>query len=53
MVYSGNVIYFVADKLLTLLIKDMEHIDRDAVSTTYKISGPSQKRRTDCDPKKL
>ena len=47
MVYSGNVIHFFAAKLLTLLIKDMEHIDRDAVSTTYKISGPSQKRPTD------
>ena len=53
MVYSGNVIHFFAAKLLTLLIKDMEHIDRDAVSTTHKISGPSQKRRTDCGPKKL
>ena len=42
--YSGNVIHFVADKWLTLSVKDIEHIDRDAVSTTYKISGPSQKR---------
>ena len=45
--YSGNVIHFVADKWLTPSIKDIEHIDRDAVSTTYKISGPSQKRPTD------
>ena len=41
--YSGNVIHFVADKLLTASIKDIEHIDRDAVLATYKISGPSQK----------
>ena len=45
--YSGNVIHFVADKWLTPSIKDIEHIDRDAVSTTYKINGPSQKRPTD------
>ena len=32
---------------MTPSIKDIEHIDRDAVSTTYKISGPSQKRPTD------
>ena len=42
--YSGNVIHFVADKWLTPSIKDIEHIDRDAVSATYKISGSSQKR---------
>ena len=29
---------------MTLSVQDIEHIDRDAVSTTYKISGPSQKR---------
>ena len=45
--YSGNVINFVADKWLTPSIKDIEHIDQDAVSTTYKISEPSQKRPTD------
>ena len=45
--YSGNIIHFVADKWLTPSIKDIEHIDRDAVSTTYKISEPSQKRPTD------
>ena len=45
--YSGNVIHFVADKWLTPSIKDIEHIDQDAVSTTYKISEPSQKRPTD------
>ena len=45
--YSGNIIHFVADKWLTLSIKYIEHIDRDPVSTTYKISGPSQKRSTD------
>ena len=44
--FSGNVIHFVADILL-LSIKNVEHIDREAVSTTYKISGPSQKRPTD------
>ena len=46
--YSGNIniIHFVADKWLTPSIKDIEHIDRDALSTTYKISGPSQKRPT-------
>ena len=31
---------------MTPSIKDIEHIDRDALSTTYKISGPSQKRPT-------
>ena len=45
--YSGNIIHFVADKWLAPSIKDTEHIDRDAVSSTYKISGPSQKRLTD------
>ena len=44
--FSGNVIHFVADILL-LSIENVEHIDREAVSTTYKISGPSQKRPTD------
>ena len=44
--YSGNVMNFVADKSLTLSIKDIQHIDRYAVSATYKISGPSQKRPT-------
>ena len=39
----GNVIHFVADKWLTSSIKDIEHIAPNAVSTTYKISGPSQK----------
>ena len=51
--YSGNIIHFVADKWLAPSIKDTEHIDRDAVSSTYKISGPSQKRPTDSGPKKL
>ena len=45
--YSGNIIHFVADKWLTPSITNIEYIDRDAVSTTYKISGPSQKRPTD------
>ena len=45
--YSGNVIHFVADKRLTPSIKDIEHTDRDTVSTTYKIMGPSQERPTD------
>ena len=45
--YSGNLIHFVTDKWLTLSIKDIEYIDGDAVSTTYKISGPSQERPTD------
>ena len=45
--YSGSVIHFAADKLLTPSIKDIEPIDRDAVLITYKISGPSQKRPTD------
>ena len=45
--YSENIIHFVADKWLTPSIEDIEHIDRDAVSATYKISGPSQKRPTD------
>ena len=45
--YSRNVIHFVAGKSLTPSIKDIEHIDRDAVSATYKISGPSQIRPTD------
>ena len=45
--YSGNIIHFVVDKWLAPSIKDTEHIDRDAVSSTYKISGPSQKRPTD------
>ena len=45
--YSGNVIHFVADKLLTPSIKNIEQIDRDTVSTIYKISGSSQKRQTD------
>ena len=45
--YSGNVIHFVADKSLTPSIKDIEQIDRDTVSTIYKISGSSQKRQTD------
>ena len=45
--YNGNVIHFVADKWLTPSIKYIEHIGRDPVSTTYKISGPSQKRPTD------
>ena len=45
--YSGNIIHFIANKWLTPSIKDIKHIDRDAVSTTYKISGPSQKRPTD------
>ena len=39
----GNVIHFVADKWLTSSIKDIEHIAPNAVSTTYKISRPSQK----------
>ena len=45
--YSGNVIHFVADKWLTPSIKNIEHIDQDAVSITCKISGLSQKRPTD------
>ena len=45
--YSSNVIHFVADKWFTRSIKDKEHINRDTVSTTYKISRPSQKRPTD------
>ena len=45
--YSGNIIHFIANKWLTPSIKDIEHIERDAVSTTYTISGPSQKRLTD------
>ena len=45
--YSENIIHFVADKWLTPSIEDIEHIDRDAVSAAYKISGPSQKRPTD------
>ena len=47
LMYSGNVIRFVADKWLNPSIKDIEYIDQDAVSITYKISGPSQKRPTD------
>ena len=47
MCYGGIVIYFVADKWLTPSIKDIEHIDRDATSTTHEISGPSQNRPTD------
>ena len=42
--YSGNVIYFVVDKWLNPSITDIEHIDRDAVWNTYKISEPSQKK---------
>ena len=45
--YSGNVIHVVADKWLTPSIKNIEHIDQDTVSITYKISGLSQKRPTD------
>ena len=45
--YSGNVIHFVADNWLTPSVKDIEHVDWDAVSTTYKISKTSQKRPTD------
>ena len=46
--HSGNaVIQFVADKWLIMSIKDIELIDRDAVSTTHKISGLSPKRPTD------
>ena len=45
--YSRKVIHFVVDKSLTPSIKDIEHIDGDAVSTSYKISGPSQIRPTD------
>ena len=44
---SGNIIDFAADKWLTPSIKDIEHIDRNAVSTIYKISGLVQKRPTD------
>ena len=44
---SGNIIDFAADKCLTPSIKDIEHIDRNAVSTIYKISGLVQKRPTD------
>ena len=53
--YSGNVIHFVADKLLTPSIKNIEQIDRDTVSTIYKISGSSQKKANwlDSGPKKL
>ena len=29
--YSGNVIHFAADKWLTPSIKDIKHINRDAV----------------------
>ena len=47
LMYSGNVIRFVADKWLNPSIKDIEYINQDAVSITYKISGPSQKRPTD------
>ena len=43
--YSGNVIYFVADKWLTPSITNIEHIEQDAVWTTYKISEPSQKKK--------
>ena len=28
-------------------IKDIEHVDRDAVSPIYEFSGPSQQRPTD------
>lgn len=45
--YTSNGIHFIADKWFTRSIKDKEHINRDAVSTTYKVSGPSQKRPTD------
>ena len=31
--YSGDVIHFAADKWLTPSVKDIEHIDQDAVST--------------------
>ena len=41
--YSRNVIDFVAEKWLTPSIKDIEHIDQDAVLTMYQVSGPSQK----------
>ena len=39
-------IRFLANKSLTPSVKDIEHIDRDAVLATYKISGASQKRPT-------
>ena len=39
---SGNEINFVAGKWLTRSVKDIEYINRDAVSTTYKVSEASQ-----------